>query len=352
MSEQKKEIVLGILNRLFGNSKRNFSNQEQYEFNCPSTICRNDKDKFNLNFNSSKIIFHCFKCGYHGALHSLVAHYGTSEDISRINLLYPKSNYIIYKKPVFENFDEEHVCELPKEYKSLSSVKIKTNYYYQALNYLYDRKITDTIIKKYELGYTETGDRKFRIICPSRNAKGEFNYYDARSFFKKSKRPYMKPDSPEKLSIIFNEYKINFDLPVYLVEGIFDMFPLPNCIPLLGKDLSPLLISKFIKHNTKIILCLDEDATKDMLRIYEELNSYGLDVYIIEVKGDIALNYEQKTKDEFIQLLRTYRKPDFDYMFKLKLKSNKKKKTNTDITALELNKIKQEIKEEQNNEIK
>lgn len=348
MSEQKKEIVLDILKRLFGNPKKDFLNQEQYEFNCPSSVCKNDKNKFNLNFNSSKIIFHCFKCGYHGALHALVQHYGTQEDINRVNLLYPKSAHKIYKKPLFEDFDEHFTCELPKEYLPLNK-KSNSSLYKKAIDYLKSRGITDDIIKKYELGYTESGDRKFRIVCPSRNSKGEINYYDARSFFPKSKRPYMKPDSPEKLSIIFNEYNINFDLPVYLVEGVFDMFPMPNCIPLLGKDLSPFLISKLIKHNTKVILCLDEDATKDTIRLYQELSSYGLDVYIVDVKNDIAKFFELHGKKKLIELLKTYKKPDFSYLFKRQLNNKKQnKKINTEQTALELKQIKQQIQEEEN----
>lgn len=349
MSDQSKDIAIGILKRLFGNPKKDFPNQTQYEFNCPSNVCKNDKNKFNLNFNSPKIIFHCFKCGYHGVLHDLVAHYGTSEDVNRVNLLFPKSNHVLYKKPIFEITNEEHTCKLPEEYQYLLSVTNKTNLYYKAMSYLKSRGITEDIIKKYELGYTESGDRRFRIVCPSRNSKGEINYYDARSFLPKSKRPYMKPDAPEKLSIIFNEYNINFDLPVYLTEGIFDMFPLPNCVPLLGKDLSPILISKLIKHNTKVILCLDEDATKDMLRIYEELTSYGIDAYIVEIKDDIAKCFQDGGKQKVIEILKKYKKPDFKFMFNLELnKKKKKQKNNAEIAALELEKIRKEIKEEEN----
>jgi DNA primase len=104
------------------------------------------------------------------------------------------------------------------------------------------------------------------------------------------------------------------------------MLPLQNAIPLLGKDLSPYLIAKLIKHRTKIILCLDEDALDDMLKMYYELSSYNLDVYIVEIKDDIAKFYERYGRKKLIELLGTYRKPSFSYIFNLKLNLNKKSK--------------------------
>jgi DNA primase len=350
--ENKKEIALEILKRLLGNPKKDFLSQNQYEFNCPSKICSNDKNKFNLNlkYSDDKPIFHCFKCGYHGVLFNIVSKYGTKDDINKISFLFPKISTEKYKKKYLEETNINPTCELPSEYIKLHDVKNKTNLYNKAINYLKKRRVGDEVIKKYELGYTESGNRKFRIICPSRNENGNINYYDARSFFPKT-IPYLKPDSPEKLSIIFNEYNVNFDLPVYLVEGVFDMFPIFNCIPLLGKDLSPLLIKKLVQHKTKVILCLDEDAFDDTIRLYNELSSYGLDVYVVEVKYDIAKYYELYGKQELIKLLMSYKKPNFNFFYNKKLNSNKKvyskNKKNTDQTEQELKKIKEELKDEQ-----
>lgn len=343
--EQHDSILLGILKRLFGNPKTEFSNQSQFEFNCPSNICRLDRNKFNLNFNLNKKIFHCFKCGYHGIPHILAQDYGTAEDVKRINLLFPTSGRKEYKK-LTTDFDENITCELPVDYRPLTQ-NWNTGYYQKSLDYLKGRRVTDDLIKKYEIGYAEAGDRRYRIIIPSRNKNGDINYYDARSFFKKSKTPYLKPKEPNKLSIIFNEKNINFDLPVYLVEGVFDMFPLPNCVPMLGKDLSQILIYKFIKHKTKVILCLDEDAIADSIRIYTELNSYGVDVYFVEVKDDIAKYYELYGKNKLIKMIRTYKKLDFAYLYNLKLNSKKSKnKFNKEQLEEEISIYKKQIKED------
>ena len=149
MEEQNKDIVLSILKRIFGNPKSDYTNQVQYEFNCPSKICKNDRNKFNLNFNYNKVAFHCFKCGYHGAIHSVVFDYGKEEDVKRINLLYPKSEHKIFKKSVLENIESTSTCELPADYRPLTDI-YDSKYYRMAIKYLEKRKVSKETIKKYE----------------------------------------------------------------------------------------------------------------------------------------------------------------------------------------------------------
>jgi hypothetical protein len=47
----------------------------------------------------------------------------------------------------------------------------------------------------------------------------------------------MKYKNPEvqKEIIIWNEYNIKWEDPVYIVEGAFDSIFLPNSVPMLGK---------------------------------------------------------------------------------------------------------------------
>jgi hypothetical protein len=68
-----------------------------------------------------------------------------------------------------------------------------------------------------------------------------------------------------------------------------------------------------IKHKPRIILCLDEDAIKDGVEIYEMLSSLGLDVYFIDLKGkgDISYQYETNGENAIKDLLKTKRKIDF-----------------------------------------
>jgi len=341
-------IVLDILKRLFGSPKDEYQSQTQFAFNCRSAKCKKDVNKYNLNYNSRKNIFHCFKCHYSGFITKIVRDYGTVEDVNKIQILFPNTHLEIDRNKEKLLLDDSVTCELPEGYLPLTQ-EYSTKLYKTAMEYLRGRKITMEMIKKYEIGYTETGPRKFRIIIPSRNTNGDINYYEARSFLKKFKIPYFKPDSPNKKEVIFNVKNINFDLPVYLVEGVFDMMPLINAIPMLGKDLSPLLLQKLIQHQTRVILCLDEDAFKDTIILYEQLIALNLDVYFVEVKEDIAKYYERHGREKLIQLISNYRKIDFNYLFSMKLKEGKsKKKYDEKLLDEEMEKIKKQIEELKN----
>jgi len=58
-----------------------------------------------------------------------------------------------------------------------------------------------------------------------------------------------------------------------LVEGAFDGFFLDNSIVMLGKKMSKLLFETlYEKTNGNLIICLDEDAQSDALKLYHTLN--------------------------------------------------------------------------------
>ena len=144
------------------------------------------------------------------------------------------------------------------------------------------------------------------------------------------KSPYLALSSKkvERDEIIFNESNVNFDTPVYLVEGVFDMFPLYNAVPMLGKFPSLLLIKKLIEHKTRTIICLDEDALKDGIELYNRLISYNLDVYFVEIKGDIAKYHEDSGKKALIKVMQNFKKLDLDYIISLSLKNKKLSENN------------------------
>ena len=55
-----------MLKKVLKEPKKNIDNLKEYEFNCPSSQCKHDKDKFNLNFSPEINIFRCWKCGTSG----------------------------------------------------------------------------------------------------------------------------------------------------------------------------------------------------------------------------------------------------------------------------------------------
>ncbi len=325
-------IIVQLLKSFLGNPKSEHDalNKKQWQFNCPGPTCRHDVDKFNLEYNSKKKAFKCWKCEpvYSGYVHKLVWDYGTKEDYRKLNVIFPKETSRSFKDKV-KRVKTDHqliTCELPKGYMPLGK-KRNTKLYELAWNYLvHDRKVNPSFIDKYQIGYTETGPRKFRIIIPSRNTLGRFNYYEARSYMKDPKIPYIKPSGDEvhKNDIIFNENFINWDLPIYIVEGVFDMFRIPNSIPILGKEISELLVEQLLKHNCTVILCLDDDAIKKTDETCKLLTSLGLNVFFIDLtdyKKDISKIYEDHGKEEVAKALMNMKRLDLETEIKKKLKN-------------------------------
>lgn len=324
----------------------------EWEFNCPSNKCKHDHNKYNLWFNSKDNIYQCWKCKYRGDVYKVVGDYGSKDDVDRLQMILPRT-FLSVKKNALDLFtedigDENFNCKLPYGFKKLSWDS-KTEMYKKALKYLLDRKVDMNLIEKYNIGYTEKGSKKYinRIIFPSYDSNGNLNYFVARSFVG-DKPSYTGPNSNQipKDKIIFNESNINFDLPVYLVEGVFDMVPLYNCVPMLGKFPSKPLLRKLVEHKSRVVICMDEDALKDAIDLYNYLTSFGLDVYFIEVKGDISQYYQDYGKEELIKMMSKYKKLDLDVIMSLKFNLTKNKNQDIDKDRLisDFEKIKKEFK--------
>jgi DNA primase len=227
----------------------------------------------------------------------LIDQYGNKQLKKTYNLLKPE--------------DEKYVAQrvyvkLPQGYKRFEDSNPRYIPHAEALRYLKQRGITDEIIKDYRIGYTAEGDFAFRVIIPSYDKEGELNYFIARSWVP-HKIKYKNPTIPKE-TIIFNEFNIDFDKDIYLVEGAFDMLFLENSIPLLGKNISPLLFDRLYNEaNGEIHICLDGDAWDNAQKLFHELNGgrlYGKikiirppkDRDVCDLKGDI--------KDYYVNLMK------------------------------------------------
>lgn len=314
-SNQDNNLIVNVIENFLGSPKnsKDAEKRTDWEFNCPSKTCRSDHNKFNLTYQSDRKIFNCWKCKYRGVIYRLVRDYGSNDDIKRLKLILPEyatQSFNVFRKPEVDY--DLVVCELPDGYMPLNKHR-QSNLYSLAYNYAVNtRKITQAQIDKYKIGYTESGSRKFRIILPSFNSLGKINYFEARAYLENSKMPYFKPEFPDKQDIIFNERFINWDLPVYLVEGVFDSLRIPNSIPMLGKAPSDLLINKLINNNATVIICLDADAFRDGIEIYKMLYSLGLNVFFIDLKAkkDISKIFEDGGQTEIDKLLKTICRAD------------------------------------------
>lgn len=265
------DVLVELLVEILGKPRRRYDSIGQISFDCP--VCSQEKGldggdgKGNLEVSYAKHVYKCWACGEsndtQGPLGKFFDKFGTRKQKKIYNLIRP------------EEFKEKEKIKtklrLPEGYTQFKDSNPRFIPHIEAYNYLKNRGITDDIIEKHKIGYTATGDFAYRVIVPSFDSEGQLNYFVARSWVPK-KIKYKNPTVP-KDEIIFNEYLIDWNKDVYLVEGAFDSFFIENSIVLLGKKMSKLLFETlYEKANGNVIICTDGDAWSDGLRLYHELN--------------------------------------------------------------------------------
>lgn len=278
--ENKHNELLFLLEEFLGEPRKQYSSKGQVTFDCPSCSASKGVDydgKGNLEINYDLGVYHCWACaetdGTKGKIYGLVKKFADNDILKR----FIKSKFIFNgdyyaNKPIVE---KKEVLKLPDEYFSLTG-KQNSNIggFKHAFAYLYNRGVTDDIIEKYNIGFCLFGKYGNRIVIPSYDINGDLNYFVTRTIHKHVKNfKYINPQV-DKTKIIFNEKKIDWNKPIFLVEGAFDHIVIPNSIPLLGKKLYDLLFNKlYFNANNLIIIILDPDAYEDAVKIFNKLNS-------------------------------------------------------------------------------
>lgn len=273
------ELLVNLVNKVLGSGKRTARGNIAYS--CP--YCNHHKKKLEINFSENKKGYnpwHCWVCNKKG---------------SRISTLFKK---VKAKKEVFDSLfkligaetEREVTIEykelrLPEEFKTFGNITKSNIEGRRALQYLKNRNITLSDIKKYNIGYCSYGDYKNHIIIPSYSENGELNYFTARSFEINPYNKYKNPDTSR--DIIPFELFINWDLPIVLCEGPFDAIAIKrNVIPLMGNSITSSLMKKIVTSKVKkIYIALDSDALKLSLKHAEYLINEGKKVYLIELNG-------------------------------------------------------------------
>lgn len=305
-------VLLELFERFLGESRNHNDSTGQVSFNCPA--CADDKGlpsgdgKFKLAVNYNNDVYKCWVCKFenhmYGHIPNLIKRYGNNEIYKEYRRLKPENDIItsIFDAP-------QILVEKPEGFKLLSECN-KYHYKYSvAYDYLIkERGLTDDIIKKYNIGYTTEGKYHDRIIIPSIDEFGDWDFFVSRSWDKWVKPKYLNPEA-EKQLLIYNLNKINWDSTVYLVEGVFDHIVIPNSIPMLGKYLSPKLLSTiYTNAKADVIVLLDDDAYDDALIVYKELNIgilYNrIKICIPPVNYDPSLIYKKMGNDGIVKLLR------------------------------------------------
>ena len=298
--EEKTEVLVDLLRDVLGHEKQHYDSKKQISFDCP--VCAAEKGvegdgKGNLEINYFRGVYKCWACaethGTQGVLGKLFDKFGTKKQKQIWDLLKPEEECEKEKPKIY--------LRLPQGYTKFKDSNIRFIPHREAINYLYSRGITDEMIEKYDIGYTVSGDYAYRIIVPSYNEDGYLNYFVSRAWVPK-KMKYKNPSVPKE-EIIFNESRVDWTKDIYLCEGVFDAFFLPNPIPMLGKFLSTNLFQKLYDNaEGNLHICLDGDAWTDALKLYHNLNGGKLynrikiiklpkDKDVCDLRGDISNYY-------------------------------------------------------------
>jgi len=283
-----------IIKKIFG-EVRNYLTGEQVQVNCPK--CQEEEglaypdDKFNLEINTTKRVFRCWKCDepkFSGSLGRLIKTYGSNVDYALYKDYIGQFTNMVYSPD--EDEDEQQFVVLPEEMILFSKMDTSNHEHLKAYTYLIvDRKLTNEQILKYRLGFCLTGKYAGRIIIPSYDNEGKLIYFVSRAFWSGLKPPYLNP-KVDKDKIIFNEGYINWDSTVYLVEGVFDMFTLVNAVPQLGKTISKKMFYKLKEKKPNIVIALDPDAKKNAIEMFQKLSA----IYVGEEEKIKFLNITGK----------------------------------------------------------
>ena len=297
----ENEALVELLEEVLGDHGLHYPNHGQISFNCP--VCDDERNKHNLEVNYINNVYKCWSCGdsegTHGSLTKIFDKFGNKKQKKLYQVLKPET--VVKKERQKKSLKLPEAFTLFKDSSHVYPVRRA------AINYLYNRGITDYMIEKYQIGFCDKGDHAGRIVIPSYNKKGELNYYIARSWDPMSRAKYKNPKE-EKDKIIFWENLIDWNKDIFLVEGAFDGLFLDNSIPMLGKHMSELLFETI--HNKakgEVTICLDADAWTNAVKLYHELNGGNLwgKVKLIKLpeETDIA-DLRGEIKEEYYYTIR------------------------------------------------
>lgn len=107
---------------------------------------------------------------------------------------------------------------------------------------------------------TEKKYRKYkgRLIIPFFNDNGEIYYFQGRALTDEQSPKYINWDGLDNKPE-FNEYGVNYDDTIYIVEGLFDSTFIDNAVSILGVKLSNDKIKYLEDKYSKQVYCLDND---------------------------------------------------------------------------------------------
>jgi hypothetical protein len=328
--------AIDYIEKVFGDGKPS-NGGKNFSVVCP--MCRQFKgssySKQKLVIRTDNFWVHCWVCGYKARnLYKLIQKYHPA------NLPEYKQSFVNAEELEahdIEETPEEVVVQLPVGFRLLGELvrdfdsirsPVTRRYAQQALDYLRRRNITSkSELWYWKLGITENREArcKYRIIIPSYDSNGDLSYWTARSWTRKPMFTYKNPPS-DRRKVIFNELNIDWEEPLTIVEGPFDLLKAnQNATAVLGSEeltLEFALLQKIVIHQTPVVLAFDPDpkAQKKQFRLAKRLAEFDVPVRILEYPSrdrDIG----DMTRNEFMELLASARQFTENYELRMRITS-------------------------------
>jgi len=324
-----------FLEKIFGTCQITGSGQNaNLNFVCP--ICSSQKSgsynkkKLAIKLTDTGHLVKCWVCNYKSRnLADLIRRFHSGYFVEYLNRFVGTHQLKVNNNNNVNKVVTEVEFKLPNGFQLLALPNNDINMeisYRAALNYIAYRFGMETKdLDPSHLWYWKFGialeDRAFvnRVIMPSFTSEGDLNYFTGRTYADVNPK-YLNPNIHRE-DIIFNEININWNEPLTIVEGPFDLIKCnSNATCLLGSDLTTdyKLFLMLAKHKTPVILALDPDAKDKVLKIADMLSEYDISVYIL----DIPVPYKdvgELSQTQFNYLLETATPFSKDYLLRAKI---------------------------------
>lgn len=242
------------------------------------------KKKFSISLNSWN--FHCWTCNEKGrTLVPILRKLNKKDALDEYRTRFLNQ---VSRDEKYEN-ETEPVFEYPQGFIPIVELLDSKNPNIRScISYLKNRGLTESDFFKFRIGLTPDGKDPRRVFFISLDSSGDENYFISRSIDDKLRQRYV--NSPlDKTKIVFNEPEVDWDSPIFLVEGVFDQIRLKkNSACLLGSSLAreSLLFRRLVENQCEVIVALDGDAQEKAKKIANLLIEYGCDVKMLQMRGD------------------------------------------------------------------
>ena len=310
--EKIYEIRTSFLRSLFGEGVRS---ADSFAVTCPKCCSGEDrKHKKKLSIKLNDGMHHCWICGLKGkTLRYTVKKYYPNR-LSEYCRIFEEEDY---SSRLVKPEEIEEKVQLPAGFLPIASNVPYDPDHMAVVKYLFGRRLRRPDFYRWRLGTCLSGKFSRRVIMPSFDADGYLNYFTARSIDSDGAKKYINSKVKRK-DIVFNEINIDWNKPLTLVEGPFDLINCNwNSSAMLGSylDESYLLFQRIVKNNTDVILAMDSDAVDKRTKIAQKLKSYGINVKYVNLgkfndvgemsKSDFAASLNEAKEWSSVSLLTT-----------------------------------------------